>query len=109
LINLLENALQASGNGGHAEISISAANGWLRIGVTDCGAGIEPDSRELVFEPFYTARPDGNGLGLSIVRNVVHAHDGSIEILSAAGCGSEFVVRLPLVAETAAAEEQHAC
>ena len=61
------------------------------------GPGIGPDDLERMFSPFFTTKPQGTGLGLAIVRKVVHAHDGSINAVSAVGRGTTFRVRLPVV------------
>lgn len=100
VLNLLENALQATPAGG--EVAVSAANGegWVRIAVRDTGPGMEPDLLQRVFEPFFTTRQEGTGLGLAIVRSVAAAHGGEVDVSSEPGRGCEFVIRLPVMAAT---------
>jgi two-component system sensor histidine kinase FlrB len=107
LYNLLDNALNACQPGGHIELHAAVDSGMLRLAVRDDGAGIPLQARERLFEPFFTTRADGNGLGLSIVRSVARAHGGDVDIVAAPGQGSEFVISLPLAAATDGGELQH--
>jgi two-component system sensor histidine kinase AtoS len=68
----------------------------VRLLVEDDGAGIAPGDVDHIFEPFYTSRPTGSGLGLAVARAIVDAHDGTIAARSTPGSGSTFEVRLPL-------------
>ena len=95
LVNLLENALQACVAGGQVMLDASIGDGQLCISVRDTGAGIAPEVRPRVFEPFFTTRGQGTGLGLAIALGVARAHGGTISVHSIAGEGSEFIVRLP--------------
>jgi len=100
LLNLLENALQAteSAGSGAREIRLNSnvCGRYARISVQDSGAGIPPETQARIFEPFFTTRGQGTGLGLAIALGVVRAHGGSIEVASAPGEGSEFVMSLPI-------------
>lgn len=95
LLSLLENAVQACARGGRIRLAATAANAELAFCVSDTGAGIGPEVQARLFEPFFTTRSGGNGLGLAIVRAVAEAHGGGIAVRSAPGEGSEFVLRLP--------------
>lgn len=96
LLNLLENAMQACPDGGRVSLkSEVGGDGHVSIAVVDNGKGIEAATQERLFEPFYTTRTDGTGLGLAIVRGVAEAHRGTIQVKSAPGRGSEFILRLP--------------
>lgn len=96
LLNLLENAMQACPDGGRVSLkSEVGGDGQVSIAVVDNGKGIEAATQERLFEPFYTTRTDGTGLGLAIVRGVAEAHRGTIQVKSAPGRGSEFILRLP--------------
>ena len=96
LLNLLENAMQACSEGGQVGLRSEVGDdGQVSIAVVDNGKGIEAATQERLFEPFYTTRTDGTGLGLAIVRGVAEAHRGSVQVKSAPGCGSEFILRLP--------------
>ncbi len=100
LLNLLENALQAceghSAAGAEVSLSATVAGQQLRLSVRDSGAGIAPEAQARIFEPFFTTRGQGTGLGLAIALGVARAHGGSIEISSAPGQGSEFIMLLPV-------------
>ncbi len=96
LTNLLENAMQACRDGGVIRLSGENAGGRLILSVADNGPGIDPAIQERLFEPFFTTRSDGTGLGLAIVRGVAEAHGGDVQIESAPGKGSKFILSLPL-------------
>ena len=89
MLNLIVNAIQAmSGNGKRARelvISVDAvpSEGGVRVGVRDTGPGLSPESLSRLFEPFYTTKPDGMGMGLPICRSIIDAHGGR---LWATGC-----------------------
>jgi two-component system sensor histidine kinase FlrB len=105
LLNLLENALQASSAGANVRLDATVDGAYVRIAVTDVGAGMSAPVRERLFQPFFTTRPEGTGLGLAIVRSVIEAHGGEVSVQSSPGAGSMFSVRLPVAdsaAETAA-------
>jgi signal transduction histidine kinase len=95
LLNLLLNAQQAMPDGG--EITIQAgreANGVV-LNVIDAGRGMAPEVVARIFQPFYSTRPGGTGLGLATTRKIVEAHGGTIEVQSEVGRGSKFTIRLP--------------
>lgn len=96
IINLLENAMQATPAGGKICLAGNRRGDWLAISVRDNGPGIGPELRERIFEPFFTTRGLGTGLGLAIALGVVRAHGGSIELHSEPGAGAEFIIVLPL-------------
>lgn len=96
-LNVLSNAVQAIGPGGTVTVSSSAAGDAVRIEVADDGCGIAPEHLEHVFEPFFTTRPvgAGTGLGLTVARDIVEAHDGRIGIRSTPGAGTVVSIELP--------------
>lgn len=97
--NLLENALQHTSRGGEIRVaSTIEKNGCseVQIEVSDSGAGIALENLNRVFEPFFTTRPNGVGLGLAIVRKTIHDHGGTIALRSAVDKGTTFVIKLPL-------------
>jgi PAS domain S-box-containing protein len=97
VLNLLENAAQHSPGGSEIRLVISGPKGkTVRIYVIDQGAGIPQEHREKVFEPFFTTRKEGNGLGLSIVKNTILAHNGHIVIRNNVPLpGCTFEISLP--------------
>jgi len=97
-LNLLLNAAQAVGTGGHASVRMTIGGSGTRVDIRDSGPGIPAEQLGKLFEPFFTTRRDGTGLGLPVSRQIVHAHGGSIDIASSAGAGTTVSVRLPLAA-----------
>ena len=92
LLNLLRNAMAAAGRGGRVRTFFSRVDGEVRIHVWDSGGSIATADLPHIFEPFFTKRPGGTGLGLSTVHSIVRAHGGQIEVSSSPGGGTEFVV-----------------
>jgi signal transduction histidine kinase len=97
--NLLSNGLKYSPDGGSVTLEVRAEPAQLRFTVTDGGIGIPEEDLPHLFEPFHRAKNvgtlPGTGLGLAIVKKAVDLHRGSIEVSSAPGTGSRFVVTLP--------------
>jgi signal transduction histidine kinase len=97
LLNLLTNAVQAM-NGGTGTLTVRAEledSDWVRLDVHDTGAGIAPDDARHIFEPLFTTKARGIGLGLAVSRTLVHANGGEITFASEPGRGTTFTVRLP--------------
>lgn len=94
LVNLVENALQACGEQPLIELSAIRSDDGIYLTVADNGHGIPESEWTNLFQPFYTTRPQGTGLGLAVVRSVAEAHGGSIELESGEH-GSTFVIHLP--------------
>jgi signal transduction histidine kinase len=101
LWNLLKNALQASPPGSSVRVAVRmspAATGRAPLAVlevVDQGRGIDPGQRTKIYDMFYSERTHGAGIGLALVRQIVDAHQGSIEIISEQSRGATFVVTLP--------------
>jgi len=98
LSNLLRNAVQASPAGANVFARVAAEPGALLYEVRDVGTGIAPGQEALIFEPFHTQRPLGNGLGLAVARRVVELHGGSIQASNHPDGGALFRVRIPVTA-----------
>lgn len=96
LENLVTNALQAMSDGGTLTITTTVEEDMVAIILTDTGHGIDKEEKKAIFEPLYTTRAKGIGLGLSIVKDIVDAHSGTIGVESTEGEGAAFTVRLPL-------------
>jgi signal transduction histidine kinase len=94
LLNLSLNAVQACGKGGRVVLT-AAGEDPVRIRVADDGCGIPTEIRKRIFEPFFSARRGGTGLGLFLSLDFVRHWGGDIEVRSAPGSGSTFEVVLP--------------
>jgi signal transduction histidine kinase len=94
-MNLLYNAYQALDCNGYICVNTSKDEDFVKIAIKDTGKGIDPEIIDSIFNPFYTTRPDGTGLGLALVYSVVAKHWGHIEVDSKPGKGSIFTIRLP--------------
>jgi signal transduction histidine kinase len=94
--NLLLNAVQASPPKSAVTVKTRQLDGDVEISIIDRGSGIEPKHLENIFNPFFTTKHDGVGLGLAIVSKVVDEHGGHIQVDSRPGEGSVFGVYLPL-------------
>jgi signal transduction histidine kinase len=95
LVNLARNAQQAMPEGGTLNLMTYADGRRVCLDVIDTGCGIKPQSREKIFEVFYSTRPGGSGLGLPTVRKIVEAHGGTIECQSEPGKGTRFTLSFP--------------
>jgi signal transduction histidine kinase len=105
ILNLLVNALDAVPHGGTVRLELVSSeacppgNGggqWLTLRVSDTGSGLPPELRQRIFEPFVSTKETGLGLGLSICKRIVEAHQGDIQAADRQGGGAVFTVRLPV-------------
>jgi two-component system, sporulation sensor kinase E len=96
LVNLVKNASQALTNGGTLTLQTGENADAVWVSVADTGGGIPQEQINRIFEPFYTTKKKGSGLGLMIVQRIVRAHDGKIELESHVGRGTTFRIWLPL-------------
>jgi two-component system, sporulation sensor kinase E len=94
--NLIRNAFQAMPHGGMLTIALSATDRFLSIAFRDTGRGIRPEDFSRIFDPYYTTKPGGSGLGLMIVQRIVQEHGGQIKVASTPAHGTTFTVLLPL-------------
>ncbi|HEX9749073.1 MAG TPA: ATP-binding protein [Methylomirabilota bacterium] len=96
-INILQNAAQAMPSGGAVRIRTRPEEvDWVRVAVTDQGVGIAPEDVDKIFKLYYTSKPGGSGIGLSVVYRIVQLHDGTVEAKSEPGRGTAVIVRLPV-------------
>lgn len=96
-INIVQNAVQAMPSGGAVRIRTRPEEvDWVRVTVTDQGVGIAPEDVDKIFKLYYTSRPGGSGIGLSVVYRIVQLHDGTVEAKSELGRGTAVIVRLPV-------------
>jgi PAS domain S-box-containing protein len=96
LVNLVKNAGQAMTTGGTLTLQTGETSEEVWMSVTDTGGGIPQEQINRIFEPFYTTKKKGTGLGLMIVQRIVRAHNGRIELDSHVGRGTTFRIWLPL-------------
>jgi len=100
LLNLVTNAREAmGGRGGEIRIQTGIASerpGWVRVVVRDTGPGISPEELSKVFDPFYTTKKTGTGLGLSVSYGIIQDHHGTVDVQSVPGKGTTFVLAFPV-------------
>jgi two-component system, sporulation sensor kinase E len=96
LVNLVKNAMQAMTRGGTLTLQTGESSEAVWVSVTDTGGGIPQEQINRIFEPFYTTKKKGTGLGLMIVQRIVRTHGGRIELESHVGRGTTFRLWLPL-------------
>jgi signal transduction histidine kinase len=95
--NLVTNAIQAMPNGGAVTLgACRAKNGGIEVRVRDEGVGIPAEDRERIFRLYYTTKPQGSGIGLSMVYRIVQMHDGRIDVDSEVGRGTVMTMTLPV-------------
>ena len=95
VMNLLLNAADASNEGDRITITTTCESGGIRMEIQDEGLGMEPDVLARAFEPFYTTKTRGTGLGLPICQQIVDAHNGRMDIESTKHLGTKVVIELP--------------
>ncbi|MFC1914058.1 ATP-binding protein, partial [Chloroflexota bacterium] len=96
LINVINNAVQAMPEGGKLTIGAGAKDGFLKMEISDTGSGITKETIGKIFDPLFTTRAKGIGLGLAVCKSIVERHEGRIEVESGAGKGTTFTIKLPL-------------
>jgi two-component system, NtrC family, sensor histidine kinase HydH len=96
LLNLLINALQAVEKNGRVEVSAAVADGLVCVAVSDNGPGIPPEELASVFDPYFTTKAEGSGLGLWIAQQIATAHGGSLQAHNGPSGGAVLTMRLPL-------------
>jgi len=96
VMNVIANALEAMAPGGRLRIRTRAENGQARLMIADTGVGIRREEMEKIFDPFYTTKQGGTGLGLSLTRRIVESHGGRIACESIPMVGTTFTLTLPV-------------
>jgi len=96
LLNLLKNGIQAMPDGGKLRVELKDSKSSAIIKICDSGVGIPPESLPHIFDPFWTSKAKGTGLGLALCRKVAQEHGGSLTVESTVGVGTTFTVTLPL-------------
>ena len=95
LINLVSNAIEASGKSQNVKVRIMLGKDTLTIKIIDQGSGMDRETLENIFTPFYTKKKEGTGLGMPIAKKVIEAHKGKIQVESKPGEGTEISIELP--------------
>jgi len=95
LLNILKNAAESIGTDGQISVSSRLEDGLIWIDISDTGKGIAEDMIPNLFDPFFTTRPDGTGLGLAVTKKIIVDHGGDIEVKSRLGVGTTFTIYLP--------------
>ncbi|PYP69957.1 MAG: hypothetical protein DMD36_08150 [Gemmatimonadetes bacterium] len=93
--NLMRNASEAMGGCGSIEIAVNGDGQGLVVTLADHGPGIPAELRQRVFEPYFTTKQDGTGLGLALVRHTIEAHGGTLTVFETPGGGATFSIVLP--------------
>ena len=98
IINLIINAVEATDAGGSISISTTYRPNRKRVEITvsDTGEGMSEDTISKIFDPFYTTKDNGNGLGLAITHGIIEQHNGTIDVDSQSGRGTTFTIKLPI-------------
>ena len=96
LLGLVTNAAQAAPERGRVTVEAVREGTEVTLAVEDDGPGVPESERERIFEPFYSTRSDGHGLGLAVVRQIARAHGARLEVSSNGGAGARFSITLPL-------------
>jgi signal transduction histidine kinase len=104
-LNILINAMQSMPDGGRILVEISSNDHGVTVHFDDEGQGIPSENLDKIWDPFFTTKEQGTGLGLGIVKNIVESHGGSIQIVNRPVRGARVTVELPLLPKTTAKDE----
>lgn len=96
VLNIIKNAMNAMPGGGHLAINIFLENENILLVIKDDGEGIEEENLDKIFEPYFTTKDFGSGLGLTLVYKIIKEHDGEIQLKSKLGLGTSFIIKLPI-------------
>jgi len=95
LLNILLNSLAAMNKEGKISIDASTRKDNIAVVITDTGAGIEQTDLPRIYDPYFTSKPAGSGLGLAVVQKIMEAHGGSVEVQSVVGKGTTVLLTFP--------------
>jgi len=98
LVNIITNAVQAMPDGGKLTIGTKEKGGFLEVEISDTGSGMPKEVKDKIFEPLFTTRAKGIGLGLAVSKSIIDRHGGNIEVKSKVGEGTTINIKLPLKA-----------
>lgn len=97
ILNVVKNAIQAMETGGVVRTSVEITGPACRIAVNDNGPGMPADVKDHIFDPYFTTKARGSGIGLAITKRAIELHSGTIEVTSSPGAGTTFVLAFPAV------------
>jgi signal transduction histidine kinase len=103
--NIAINALQAMPGGGHLNVRVARMDGTVEVSMNDTGVGISEEAVSKIFEPYFSTKQAGFGLGLAVTKTIVEEHQGTIEVRSEPQQGAAFTVRLPAADSKTAGED----
>jgi signal transduction histidine kinase len=92
-----------AGKPGHLTVSTREAGAWAELSVEDDGPGIAPEDLARIFEPFFSTKQRGTGLGLAVTQQIIREHGGELVCQSTPGAGTRFTIRLPRAQPSAVA------
>jgi signal transduction histidine kinase len=93
--NVLRNAVEACGERGALDITVAPdTDGGVCVEIADHGPGVPPDAADRIFDPYFTGKAGGTGLGLALVKQTIEMHDGTILLKETPGGGATFVIRM---------------
>ncbi len=95
-LNILINAMQAMPDGGRILVEISSNDHWVTVHFDDEGQGIPSENLDKIWDPFFTTKDQGTGLGLGIVKNIVESHGGGVQIVNRPVRGTRVTIELPV-------------
>ena len=95
LVNIITNAVQATPEGGKLTIDASEKDKFLEMKITDTGCGIPQEAVDKIFNPLFTTKAKGIGLGLAVCKAIIDRHQGDIKVESQVGKGTTFTIKLP--------------
>ncbi|MDR1506421.1 MAG: PAS domain S-box protein [Treponema sp.] len=96
MLNLIQNAIAAMPGGGVLTVKTAVADGEVTVSISDTGCGISEENLSKIFEPYFTTKDNGSGLGLTLVFKIAREHQGEITVKSKEGSGSCFTIALPI-------------
>jgi signal transduction histidine kinase len=98
VLNVIQNGAQAMPEGGRLEVILEESRKTALLRIADEGTGIPDDLRGKIFDLYFTTKAGGSGIGLAMTYRILQLHHGSVEVQSRQGCGTEFLLRIPLIA-----------
>jgi signal transduction histidine kinase len=96
LLNIFLNSLAAMNNSGKLSVKTVTGNNYIKVIISDTGVGIDESNLPSIYDPYFTSKPAGTGLGLAVVQKIMEAHGGKIDVQSVLGQGTDVILQFPL-------------